>query len=590
MAQMLYAPPRLCALLCALQLASGAMSLSRTLGDSMVLQQKQPAVLWGFAEPGTTVSTKFDGVALPGPATAGPDGVWRQVVPAQPADTDGAVHTFDFSASDGSGASLADVVFGEVVSFGGQSNTSFDVDQAFNSTAEEATADAYSAFLRIMTVKPFSSPTALVDLNATDQAWARVNSSNVGRFSAIGFFYGRGLFEALREATGASVPIGLIANCVGGTAIELWTSTDTLNSCSSEPDVPYAPPYTNGSLYNGMILPFTTGPTKMAAWLFYQAEANAPPYGCSPLWYACAFRGLISGWRSVLQATAADQWFGFVQLAPFIGPDGWEEIRQAQLAGLLEPNVGFASMVDNGDPTSPYGSYHPRNKQLIAERLVRVALAQVYLAEQRRPWRAPSLGAANFSLVGGVATVTASLVDVPPSGVASTPALCPTSDGVNASMCADFSIWFTPAPAPNYTFLGTGFLAAGNDCGHGNWTIAEAAAACTANAVCVGYTFNSNSSDPAARYNVLLKDAVNYLASPGWQSYGSGRDVRGVRVQARGEVLGGDQVVLSAQMPPGASAISGAGYAWSTWPLTPLSAEVDEGLTMPVTPWFAAAP
>ena len=53
-----------------------------------------------------------------------------------------------------------------------------------------------------------------------------------------------------------------------------------------------------------------------------------------------------------------------LQLAPFSpGPDGWEDIREAQLSGLALPRVAFISAVDDGDPLSPEGPYHPRDKR-----------------------------------------------------------------------------------------------------------------------------------------------------------------------------------------------------------------------------------
>ena len=426
------------------------MRLSQTLGDSMVLQRNRDLTLWGFADPGVTVSVLFDGAPLWPPAVAGADGVWRQAVPAMPADADGRTHAFFFNASDLSSASLSDVVFGDVYEAGGQSNMSFETSQAFNASAEEATADAYSHWIRTLTVTGVSSPTALVDLNGTSQTqpWARVNSTNVAHFSAVGFFFARSLFDRLVAARNMTIPIGVISNAVGGTSIELWASEATLNDCAAQPDAPYPPPYTNGSLYNGMIAPFGTGPTAIAGWIFYQAEANAPPYGDSPLWYACTFASLIRRWRGDVFAQPG-LWFGFVQLAPFIGPDGWENIRRAQtLGGLSEPNTIFSTMVDNGDPTSPFGSYHPRNKQLIGARLANAAVATAYGLAEHTAYLAPELDNSSvvFSQAGDDVSVTARFANVPASGLVLGAAPCPTAEGVPASNCADFSSQFPALP------------------------------------------------------------------------------------------------------------------------------------------------
>ena len=89
---------------------------------------------------------------------------------------------------------IDDVVYGDVYLAGGQSNVTFDVDQAFNSSAEEASADAFAPWLRVFTVQPWVTAAPLLDLNASKVTrWARVNSSTIGSFSAIGFVFARGL-------------------------------------------------------------------------------------------------------------------------------------------------------------------------------------------------------------------------------------------------------------------------------------------------------------------------------------------------------------------------------------------------------------
>lgn len=263
----------------------------------------------------------------------------------------------------------------------------------------------------------------------------------------VAFFTGRALADA-----DPTVPLGLISNNVGGTAIggsawldysslsctlgchpaELWSSARALSQCGDPSyNPPFPPPYSNGPLYNGMIAPYSTAPTALVGWLWWQASAArgngaTPPFiyafACRPrlmrrrtsettgehcggsccmtdnpsrrfhpAWYACAFPALINDWRTLLahpefyfafvQARTSFVWMPYslfgrltalaldrgprsLQLAPFSpGPDGWEDIRQAQLGGLSLPKVAFISAVDDGDPLSPEGPYHPRNKR-----------------------------------------------------------------------------------------------------------------------------------------------------------------------------------------------------------------------------------
>ena len=46
-------------------LLCGAFNLSNTLGDGMVLQRTQAATVWGFGDPGVTVTTTFLDAAAP---------------------------------------------------------------------------------------------------------------------------------------------------------------------------------------------------------------------------------------------------------------------------------------------------------------------------------------------------------------------------------------------------------------------------------------------------------------------------------------------------------------------------------------------
>lgn len=97
--------------------AASAISITRTLGDHAVLQRDAVAVVWGFDEPGATVTTNFSGLVLVN--TTGVDGVWRQKLPPTPA---GGPYQLAFSSSAGGTASLSDILFGDVYLAGGQSN------------------------------------------------------------------------------------------------------------------------------------------------------------------------------------------------------------------------------------------------------------------------------------------------------------------------------------------------------------------------------------------------------------------------------------------------------------------------------------
>lgn len=68
---------------------------------------------------------------------------------------------------------------------------------------------------------------------------------------------------------------------------------------------------------------------------------------------------MIADWRKKMSLELP---FFFVQLAAY--GTNYAFIREAQMAALELPRVGYALTIDIGDPTSPEGSIHPRRKQV----------------------------------------------------------------------------------------------------------------------------------------------------------------------------------------------------------------------------------
>jgi len=127
------------------------------------------------------------------------------------------------------------------------------------------------------------------------------------------------------------------------------------------------------NIYNGVLLP-TIGYT-MRGVIWYQGESNAS----RAYQYRDLFPLMIQTWR--------DQWgqgdfpFYWVQLADFRAEtdqptdSDWAELREAQTMTMARlGNTGQAVIVDVGEGRD----IHPRNKQIVANRLARWALAKDY--------------------------------------------------------------------------------------------------------------------------------------------------------------------------------------------------------------------
>ena len=98
------------------------MEISNVFSDGMVLQQAPAsALVFGFASPGVTITTKFAGTAL-APVRTDSKGVWRVSLPPTPASSK--EHTMEFSSSEGK-AHLSNVLFGEVTAFLSDVSSSF---------------------------------------------------------------------------------------------------------------------------------------------------------------------------------------------------------------------------------------------------------------------------------------------------------------------------------------------------------------------------------------------------------------------------------------------------------------------------------
>ena len=387
------------------------VKLPAIFGDHMVLQQVQADPIWGWDSPGTTISVMFSGQT--NFAIAGADGKWTVKLAPLPANATPQVLTIKGTTT----REIKDVLVGEVWVCSGQSNMQFPLWNPggfggdYNGDLEAA--DANLPNLRLIMVPNVGTQELQDDFKGQ---WQVSSPESAGKFSAVGFLYGRYLHRIL------GVPVGLIDNAWGGSAAEAWIWRSALENesrfqkllaaamqkeaeCLSTNakgnydnaltqwkfavekakaqfiNPPYKPQSPEewlvgnkrpGNIYNGVLHPIIGYGIKGVIW--YQGESNAD----RAEEYASLFPFLIEQWRK--EWGQGDFPFYWVQLAnfkdvqPLPGESDWAELREAQTKTMQLTNTGQAVIIDLGEGKD----VHPKNKHDVAARLVRWALVKDY--------------------------------------------------------------------------------------------------------------------------------------------------------------------------------------------------------------------
>jgi sialate O-acetylesterase len=297
-----------------------------------------------------------------------------------------------------------DVLVGEVWVGSGQSNMEMALQSVRDGAAEVAAANY--PLIRIFHVKRLVADQPATDVEAK---WEVCAPGTMPRFSAVEYFFGRHLQQALH------VPMGLIESDWGGTPAQSWISKEALAAEPSlnfitdawqktlenypaakqkydaalsawndnvakakaegrnpppRPGLPQGPghPNTPAGLYNGMIAPLTPYAIRGAIW--YQGESNASE--AHAFMYRRVFGGMIQDWRN--RWGLGDFPFLFVQLANYKSNQWWPVLRESQTETLRLRNTAMAVTIDIGETSD----IHPKNKQDVGKRLALAALHSVY--------------------------------------------------------------------------------------------------------------------------------------------------------------------------------------------------------------------
>ena len=384
--------PRLLVAVTLLAMAGSAtadIQLPNIFSDSMVLQRDRENRVWGHADAGENVTVTIGDQFHR--AVADDAGNWHVMLsPLSPGDP------LTMTVKGNNEVEFEDVLVGEVWICSGQSNMAMTVNNSNDADLERAAAEFPQIrminFPRMGTQEPVWSHKG--------SSWMVCSPETVGQFSAVGYFFGRQLYQTI------DVPIGLINNAWGGSACEAWINRDLLTA-----DPAYQPMlerwnamqnsyaalkaksslndaekkqlaglqrqlsgnHNPSNIYNGVLKSHLGYGIRGAIW--YQGESNAS----RAYQYRDLFPLMISSWR--------DEWgqgdfpFYWVQLADFRnesedpGESSWAELREAQTMTMDKlDNTGEAVIIDTGEGYD----IHPKDKQTVGRRLARWALANQY--------------------------------------------------------------------------------------------------------------------------------------------------------------------------------------------------------------------
>jgi sialate O-acetylesterase len=386
--------------LCAELPLTAQIKLPALVSDNMVLQRNAAINLWGWASPNEKISILLEWQNMPVETTADLDGNWN-VVAKTP---QGSEKAYTIILEGKNKITLHNILIGEVWLCSGQSNMFFPVGREEKTwktgvlNYEEEIEKANYPAIRLFTVALDAAPKPLNDVKGN---WKICAPNTVNTFSAVGYFFGRNLYQNLK------IPIGLISSSWGGTKAEAWTAEQVLQEnpdfspilehnamLEKEYYTDLAAYYSNirkqklGKdpelsktifkkptkesinkapfvLYNAMLHPLLNFTIKGVIW--YQGESNAE----RAYQYRSLFPAMIKNWRTDWKQ--GDFPFYYVQIAPHHGQNA--EIREAQLMALKTvSNTGMVVTTDIGDAKN----IHPIDKQTVGKRLSLIARAKTY--------------------------------------------------------------------------------------------------------------------------------------------------------------------------------------------------------------------
>lgn len=386
------------------------LDVAHVFGDHMVLQSGVPVRVWGWCEPGESVTVSFGRQTAQRRADA--SGAWEVFLESLEAtDKPDALRV----ATAAENLIFDDVVVGEVWVNSGQSNAGFVMKGTLGFEEEQprATNSAIRCFQNVKAAN-------VLPLRRNLGEWKVLSPETVGRMSGMGYYFARALYAAKR------VPVGIIEANHGGSTIVSWTTESALassrafavlaaNQRATREEAQHRLPLLeaavrdwveearrNGALERPMppfpidaspvrpfYSPFLQNPPERRGCMFFhtmiqpmvgfgirgllwnQGEAD----GDKAAIYDQLMTSMVADWRALWGHEFP---FYFVQMPAKQSADGLLGMWEAQTRALAKiPNSGMIVCNDISEPGTRF-EVHPRDKKSVGERLARLALGRTY--------------------------------------------------------------------------------------------------------------------------------------------------------------------------------------------------------------------
>lgn len=345
--------------------------LPSVIGSNMVLKQNSNVMLWGKTAPNAKVKvyTSWDSKTII--ADSNHKGDWSASL-----FTPSAGGPYEILFIDNDTLKIDNVYLGEVWLCSGQSNMEMPVSGFYSQPVENSLEIITSAKsdipIRLFVLKQEASKVLKEDVIGS---WSENTPENVSKFSAVGYTFGKLLYDVLKT------PIGLINSSWGGSNVEAWLPYEI---CKMYPNISLEHLYKNNSqqeiqksaslLYNSMLYPLRKMALSGVIW--YQGEANR----LRSEQYKELFPLFVENLRSLFNFE--DMPFYYVQIAPFCYnsdknsvPLSGVLLRESQMkCENIIPNSKMAVISDLGEEFC----VHPSKKTEVGERLAYLALSNTY--------------------------------------------------------------------------------------------------------------------------------------------------------------------------------------------------------------------